>query len=407
MPPALRSLTALAVTAVTLTGGAACSQAAPGHMMYGYATIDQVVLMDGERELARIDRDMGLRSDPDKSEAAWTADGKYFAFFSIPQYFLLDSLGNDVGMDKQSLTVVNTSGHIAVYPCPNCFRLVAVGNTFWAEGNTRAQIERLDPAATNAAFTRVNLPGVPLMTVTLPELLGGVDNAGLIAQTFDSGAVDNRERRRLFFAAPDRSATLVGDYRTIGRIRAAVATSSADKGQVLLSSYPGGGMCNAHATLWTLTTQMPQLAKTDNSAMITAGATPEFGMRLNGPWWGADGHFHVAASTWACGESNGVTSQADMISNIQPWKMFRLDGSKWVSENIEATSAQPLGGDTILIHQTATCAGGKKLNEQPGIPDRTPSDLACKSGPLILQTGAERKQISPAAIAVWAQPPTD
>jgi hypothetical protein len=133
-------------------------------------------------------------------------------------------------------------------------------------------------------------------------------------------------------------------------------------------------------------------------------------MRLNGPWWGADGHFHVAASAWTCDDSKGTAPQAtfsDMISNIQPWRMFRLDGSKWVSEDIDATNAQLLSGDATVVHQTATCVGDKRLNEQPGIPDRTPSDLACKSGPLFLETGAERKQINPAAIALWAQPPTD
>ena len=406
--------------AITLTGVVVVSIAACGTsenerkpLRYLYATVDQVILMDGADQVAAIDREMGLYNDPWMSQAVWTTNGRYVGFLAIPQTTVLDASGEDVGSDRQSLTVIDAqSGVVANYPCAGCNRVAAVGDRFWMLGDRLRSVSVLDPAAAKPEFTPFTISGMTTSRPALPvpTILGGSQNAALITQSFDSGVVDNRERHALYFADDAGAAQLIGDFPMIGWTYAATATSTSNAGKVVLTSRLGIGLCASRtSTIWTLSPDSPQLASTDISAMkpSPSAASSHFGIRLSQPWWGLDGHFHVAAARWTCsGPSQSTGSDADLIEEIEPWRVFRLDDATWVDENIDAMTSAQLSASTRVDHHPATCVSDKTVDPQQGIPDRTPPDQVCLSGPLRLITPEGDKQIAAAAIALWPQPTT-
>lgn len=405
---------AVAMTALLLASSTACGNSMPNAapLRYLYATVDQVFLMDGANQVAAVDREMGPYDDPRMSEAAWTGNGKYVGFLAIPQTIVLDAAGNDVGSDRQSLTIIDAqSGKVANYPCAVCTQVVAVGDRFWVLQGSHFQVRQLDPAAAQPGFATITLSGLTRTRPALmvPTLFGGPEGAALITQSFDSGVVDNRERRALYLADAEGVARPVGDYPMIGRVQAATATSTDQAGHMALTSTLGTGHCSSRtSSFWTLSADTPQLAATDMTAMRPAQSqSSNFGVKLSQPWWGKDGHFHVAAARWTCtGPTQRIGSDAGLIKNILPWRIFRLDGSRWVDENIEALASVELSADTRVDHHSPTCAADKTINPQQDIPDHTPVDQVCLSGPLVLTTPAGTKQINGAAVALWPQPPT-
>ncbi|WP_256103557.1 hypothetical protein [Streptomyces sp. ODS05-4] len=349
---------------------------------YAYTTEKELVLMRGERRLARVPRVFDL-ADAQRNTVVWTHDGRYAAFLS-------DDAMLDRPDDSRLISVDASTGAVRRLPCPQCYDLAPVGDhevfvLSTEPGPTSAyrfDLDQPDGARTepdNGSYWQPYLLGATRTHVLTGdyEMSGGDPGMELRLNDLSSGGITVYSRLNSNAYMP-AALTSAG-----GRDRIAVAARN----------NPGG--CAAPFPIHPLGLS-GQIGGTYQDAALPPGfvAGVTGGIDVQDLWWGPDHHLYASISAWTCEDSE--RAENDQKRPHRPATLFRLDGERWVSAGGQpATMVRPTGPDTRAVLVIPDCNGPVKAQDRI---------TYCNAGVLFRERDGKRTKITGGVLSLSAPP---
>ncbi|MEV7996883.1 hypothetical protein AB0O67_34885 [Streptomyces sp. NPDC086077] len=354
---------------------------------YAYTTEKELVLMRGDRPLARVPRVFDL-GDEHQNTVVWTHDGRRLAFFS-------DDALLERTEDTRLITVDARTGEVRRLPCPNCYDLAPIADhevavLRWDSEATPTRALRFDLTHPEAAGTEITAP-VGNGSGWAISFLGGTRSHLLTAQYTTVSGGDTAMDLRLL----DRDGKEVAAYSPFDSnayMPAALATLG-DRELIAVAARQNPGGCAAPFPVHPLGLN-GEVGGSDQSAALPPGFLPGVtgGIEVNDLWWGPDQHLYATISAWTCDNNEGA--EDDKQRPHRPSTLFRLDGEKWVSAGDQpATVVRPLDRETRMVLTIPDCVG------------RTHHDDAvthCSTGPLHREHDGKRTKVADGVLSLSA-----
>ncbi|GGT03892.1 hypothetical protein [Streptomyces chromofuscus] len=352
---------------------------------YAYTTEKELVLMRGDRPLARVPRVFDL-ADTQQNTVVWTHDGRRLAFFS-------DDALLERTEDTRLITVDARTGEVRRLPCPGCYDLAPVAEhevavLRWDSDATRAL--RFDLTRPKAAGTEITAPAGNGSSWQI-RFLGGTRSHLLTAQYTTVAGSDTAMDLRLL----DRDGQEVAAYPPFDSnayMPAALATLG-DRERIAVAARQNPGGCAAPFPIHPLGLN-GEVGGSDQSAALPPGFLPGVtgGIEVNDLWWGPDRHLYATISAWTC--DNSRRAEDDKQRLHRPATLFRLDGDKWVSAGDQpATVVRPLDRDTRMVLAIPDCVG--RTNRDDGV-------TYCNTGTLHRERDGKRTEVADGVLSLSA-----
>lgn len=320
---------------------------------FAYITSRQLVLMDGNRTIARVARFFPMfNSDEDK--VVWTNDGSYVAF-------LEDVTAIDENPATEKLITVNAhTGAVRRLSCPRCYDLTPVGN------NSVLTAAAARDSGNNPVFTEFDLSsggtathlkfgGITFNGAYTGQFLASTQNLVLFSH---GGYADGVYAQYLTLINLDNHAhSNLGYFPSNGYELEATSNISGVSPSFAVAFRPNPGECVADFPIYVFR-PMGSARRTDMSNAEPPSGTQSVneGLQVNDLWWGPDGHFHATIESWRCDNSKRSESDKEIPVNASaPW---RLDGNSWVRNGTQhATMVRQLPGNGSITLVIPDCIG--------------------------------------------------
>ncbi|WP_040694390.1 hypothetical protein [Nocardia vinacea] len=410
-------LTVTAVAVIIYRASDDDSFAAPAGpaLAYAYYTPEELVVLRGDRIVARLPRIFSYSAFAQMNRVVWTSTGDYVALLSLP---------DPKTPTNADLIAINTrTGEQSSTRCESCKDLVAL------DGNQIAVLRKgMQSSTANTAFAPVNKvvpePNTQLLRFDLgtsqPSPVG--DPMKFYAQQLELGTRSHFLVRATFLVGETIKGGLTG-----GEVLASAAgdvgyrvdqpstsgdvdTAPLGHQRVLLvtNKRTGIGSCAQRGTASLLTMDghtrpvEPPPVKPSGSA-----SDSDFGVNLGIPWWGLDGNFHVPVTTWRCvAEDKTLATETErqrsqkVSADINTWWTLDPATMEWHHDTAPAATMIRFTGDHSYVSlDTPTCIG------KPSIEERTDKHY-CDVGTLYLVHNSTKSKVADNVLAILTEPQT-
>jgi hypothetical protein len=346
---------------------------------YAYVTEREVVLMRGERTVARVRR-LFDAADPADYQVVWTHSGDYLAFYSDARVRREDT------SQLQLVSVNASTGAVHRARCADCGTFTPVGrNSILARGSAgvfRFDLDKPGPGSPIPAPLTTAAGRYGQFLVSSPE--------HVITSQYEG----NNERLDLMKAdgsAPQR----LGSFDSNDYMPAAVSRAGTESQRTFAVAFrTNPGLCGPFPIYvfgmdgTGRRTDMSRVTRDD----LTAG---EYGLQVNDLWWGLDGHFHAAIEPLVCKRDSENVYHREPAG---PSSVWRLDDAVWVEEKSGAATMQrALGTDVNAVLVAHDCGSSARRRESDAV--------YCNSGVLYRERDGERTVVADDVLSISAPTP--
>jgi hypothetical protein len=350
------------IVVLTVTGGAIVAAVGgddagsiPRSSAYAYITERQIVVMQGDRAVARVPRVFDA-ADPSANKVVWSNNGRFVALFAGA------TLRQEPPEDEQLIAIDAGTGRVSRAPCPRCYDLTPIddqkilASDYGGSAGGPPRSSEFDLGSMHSAVVTPDLPSdgltIRLFLASASDLVMTA-RAGYVAGTYAQQIEATR--------VSDSSRVDYGYFPSNEYMPAAatgVGAGESPKFAVAFRQNPGECVAQFPVVVFEPDRGPGARLDTDMSAAEPAGHAPggQGGIEVNDLWWGADGHLYATIASWTCDQDKRAEDEQMVPAHRS--SVWRLEGRRWIEDGTDhATMVRQIDPATRVELTIPDCIG--------------------------------------------------